>query len=232
MEQILFPCEQYLMRKYFIIFTMSLFCTPAVVAQTDTAGAETYGLREFVFFSDMKRYHLLKRKAVKMYPYVKYAADVLADLDTALLVMERKREKNRLIRSVNRQLNEDFRYVVLNMTELEGEVLVKLLHRNTGKTAYDIISGYQSPVKAMMWQGISLLGGANLKHEFHLEEDRMLADIVKRIESGEYPILQEPILLNKEQYKDLRRVKKENSKRIKALFKDMKKEAKEKEKGK
>ncbi len=209
---------------YFVLF--SILSAPFSYAQPDTL--ETNNLKEFVFFEDMKRYELLKRKTVKIYPYVIHAVTTLQDLDSALEVTSGKRAQNKLIKETNEQLKEDFRYVILNMSELEGELLVKLLHLYTGLTAYDIISQYQSEAKALLWQGASVMGGANLKYTFDAEKEKMLAHIVSRIESGNLEVLEEPILITREQHKDLKKTKKRAGKNIKKMLKDSRK-AKEKE---
>jgi hypothetical protein len=200
-----------------IIFMLLPAAVLAQQTQEDTIS--TYGLKEFVFFQDMRRYELLKRKTVKMYPYVMHAVKTLHDLDSTLATMTDKSAKKKLVKQVNEQLNADFRYVVINMTELEGQILTKLIHRYTGLTAYDIISEYQSGGKAVLWQGISLLGGANLKEEYHVEQEEMLEHIVGRIERGELKVSAEPLLLTKTQYKELKQGRKESNKRMKKALK-------------
>lgn len=187
----------------------------------------TYGLREFVYFSDMRRYEFLKRKTIKMYPYVMHAISTLEEMDSTIVNLNKKRYQKKMVKDINSQLNQDFKYVVMDMTQSEGEILVKLLHRYTGKTAFQIIADYQGLAKAITWQGISLTGGANLKQKHDPEnEDKMLEHIVQQIEAGHIKVPDAPYIITKAMHKEEKAKDKARSQKRKADKKEAKKRAK------
>lgn len=172
-----------------------------------------YVLHEAVLFPNMYDYRRTKRKTIKVYPYAKYAVNLLEDLDSALAETESKRERRRLIKETNKLLEENFTYAIKNMTEMEGKFLVLLIHKYSDLTAYDIIKDYRGGVQALFWQGLSKLGGADLKREYHEGDDAMFDHVVEMIEAGRYKVAADPYIKTKEQ---MRQEKKEERARQKA----------------
>jgi hypothetical protein len=219
------------MRLHFILilFCAIPFASKAQVEPTELDTIATHGLREFVYFSDMRKYEFLKRKTIKMYPYVMHAIATLEELDSTIVNLDKKRYQKKKVKEINSDLNEDFKYVVMDMTQSEGEILVKLLHRYTSKTAFQIIAEYQGLAKAVTWQTISLTGGANLKLKHDPEEDKMLEHIVRQIEAGYIKVPDAPYIITKAMHKEEKAKDKARAKKRKQEKKAAKKRAKSNE---
>jgi hypothetical protein len=69
----------------------------------------------------------------------------------------------------------------------DGKILLKLIDRETDRTAYSLIKDFRGDVSAVFWQGIARLFKNNLKDDYSPDdEDKMLEEIVRKIESGYY----------------------------------------------
>ena len=72
------------------------------------------------------------------------------------------------------------------LNESQGHLLLKLIHRETGKTPYELIKAYRGGWNALFWQTMAFMAGANLNSKYDPEENRMIEDIIKRYKSGMY----------------------------------------------
>ncbi|GET33193.1 hypothetical protein PbJCM13498_20560 [Prolixibacter bellariivorans] len=68
----------------------------------------------------------------------------------------------------------------------QGRLLLKLIDRETGETAYDLLKEYRGGGQAFLWNSLAFLTGSSLKSEFDPEEDAMLDHIIRRYEAGEF----------------------------------------------
>lgn len=71
------------------------------------------------------------------------------------------------------------------MTRTQGRVLLKLIDRETNRTAYDVLREFRGGFVAGFWQGISKIFGQDLKSAYDKEgEDRIIEQIVAYYEAG------------------------------------------------
>jgi hypothetical protein len=69
------------------------------------------------------------------------------------------------------------------LTTTEGRILIKLIHRQTGKTAFDNIKGLRSGWKAFWYNTTANIFKLSLKSEYHPEntnEDFLIEDALQR----------------------------------------------------
>ncbi|MEO1032894.1 MAG: DUF4294 domain-containing protein, partial [Bacteroidota bacterium] len=75
------------------------------------------------------RYIVLRRKTLKVYPYAKLAAERLETLQKRLATLERKRDRKRYAKVIQRYIEDEFSEELKKLTKTEGQILVKLIHR-------------------------------------------------------------------------------------------------------
>jgi len=132
---------------------------------------------------DRRRYLILRRKTIKVYPYAKLAAERLTELNERLASLKRKSDKKKYTKQVQKYLEGEFTDQLKKMTRTEGQILVKLIHRQTGKTAYDLIRELRSGWKAFWSNSTANLFDISLKREydpFNDKEDYLIEDILQR----------------------------------------------------
>ena len=69
------------------------------------------------------------------------------------------------------------------LTRTEGQILVKLIHRQTGITMYDLVKEYRSGFKAFVYDRTAHFFNISLKREFQptkVYEDYLIEDILQR----------------------------------------------------
>lgn len=137
-------------------------------------------------FKDKKeriQYLILRRKTLKVYPYAKLAADRLEALNARLELLGKKREQKKYTKQVQKFLEEEFSAELKKLTRTEGQILVKLIHRQTGITTFDLIKDLRSGWRAFWFNNTAKLFDISLKEEFNpmeSKEDYFIEDILQR----------------------------------------------------
>lgn len=132
-----------------------------------------------------KRYNQAKFFIPKVYYYAILAKELLNKYDTDLADLSSKKEKKKYLKKANKELKQELGDDISKMSEIRGFYLVKMIHREMDKRAYDIIAEYRGKGTARMWQGISRLGGANLKLTYDAQdEDGYMELVIREIEDG------------------------------------------------
>jgi len=137
-------------------------------------------------FEDRKariRYIVLRRKTLKVFPYAKLAAERLETLQKRLDLLERKRDRKKYAKVIQRYIEDEFSAELKKLTKTEGQILVKLIHRQTGKTTFDLIKELRNGWRAFWFNSTAKLFNISLKKEFDpliVEEDYLIEDILQR----------------------------------------------------
>lgn len=129
------------------------------------------------------RYIILRRKTLKVYPYAKLAAERLEALQKRLDELDRKRDKKRYSKYIQKYIEDEFSAELKKLTKTEGQILVKLIYRQTGKTTFQLIKELRSGWRAFWFNNTASLFDISLKREFspiNDEEDYLIEDILQR----------------------------------------------------
>jgi hypothetical protein len=129
-----------------------------------------------------RRYYILKRKVMKVYPYAVIAGDKLDSLNLTL-EGESKRKRKKFIKKFNDYLKDEFEDEMVKLTHNEGQILSKLVYRETGMSSYDLIKDYRSSWNAFWWNSIAYFNKIDLKTPYapkEDEEDKLIEGILNR----------------------------------------------------
>lgn len=156
----------------------------------------------------------------RMYPYAKLISQITNDFDEDLDDLDKRKDRRKYIDKQKELAMAQFEDAVKKMSINEGKYLVKLIHRECGMTAYDVISKYIGGTKTFLWQTASRLGGADLKIKYDPKgDDKMMEEIVTKIEKGEIKVKKLTLDANavekKEALKDYEKQKKKEEKKKK-----------------
>jgi|TARA_B110000967_G_scaffold59095_1_gene60600 hypothetical protein len=159
----------------------------------------TYGipLKEVVLFQplrfktrlELKRYLILRRKTLKVYPYAKLAADRLTILNERLDNLDNKRSRKKYLKRMEKFIYEEFEDELKKFSRSEGKILIRLVHRQTGITTYDLVKELRTGWKAFWYQTTASLFKLSLKDTFDPEysfEDYLIEDILQRAFADQY----------------------------------------------
>lgn len=130
----------------------------------------------------------LRYNVTKVYPYAVVAAEVLRDVDVNMdRFGDDKHARKAYLKNIERELNKRWKGELSNLSISQGQVLVKLIDRQTGKNCFSIIKEMKGGFTATVWQGVALLFANNLKREYDpYGEDKDIERIVRDIELQNY----------------------------------------------
>ena len=132
---------------------------------------------------DRIRYLILRRKTIKVYPYAKMAAERLDSMNARMMTLTKNREKKRYTKRVQKYIEGEFSEELKKLTRTEGQILVKLIHRQTGKTTFDLIKELRSGWRAFWYNTTASMFDISLKREFdpmNEKEDYLIEDVLQR----------------------------------------------------
>ena len=200
-----FWCLTIAMNKFTYIFFLFPFLTFAQIEPivTDSTAVEYYvidgdsvavpvielkevylmGKHRFATKEERVRYLILKRKTLKVYPYAKLAAERLVELNARLATLERKSDQRKYSKVIQHYIEDEFSEELKKMSRTEGQILVKLMHRQTGKTTFEQIKELRSGWRAFWYNSTAKMFNISIKEEFHPEsvlEDYQIEDILQR----------------------------------------------------
>ncbi len=146
---------------------------------------EVYLLKKVKFMSDLdrRRYLILRRKTRKVYPYAKLAAERLTTMTERLKTIENKGDRRRYTKRIQNYIEGEFSEKLKKLTHTEGQILVKLIHRQTGRTAFDLVKELRTGWRAFWYNTTASLFEISLKEEykpFEVKEDYLIEDILER----------------------------------------------------
>lgn len=132
---------------------------------------------------DARYYYWFRSKVFKAYPYAVKASQKLDSLNSKLATIKKKRLKRKYVRKTQKYLEGEFTDQLKKMTRTEGRVLIKLIHRQTGKTAYKNIRELRSGWKAFWYNTTANLFKLSLKAKYQPaidNEDYLIEDVLQR----------------------------------------------------
>jgi hypothetical protein len=109
--------------------------------------------------------------------------------------LKRKRDKKRYAKIIQKYIEDEFSAELKKLTITEGQILVKLIHRQTGKTTFDLIKELRSGWRAFWFNSTASLFDISLKREFtpiDEEEDYLIEDILQRAFQSQQLMRQKP----------------------------------------
>lgn len=140
--------------------------------------------RQFKDFAEQRQYYLYMRAARKVYPYALQAIGLYDDLQSATEDMN-KRQRRRYLRHENKELKEDFKEQMKNLSRTEGKVLIKMIEKEVGKPFYDILKETRGGLTAAYWNNLGKLWGYDLKDGYQPGADPLLDEIFLDYDFGQ-----------------------------------------------
>lgn len=162
-----------------------------IIIEGDSIMRSSIDLEEVYVFSKLKfptykdklRYYILRRKTIKVYPYAKMAAERLSELNDSLTKIKRKRKRKKYTKEVQKYIEGEFSDELKKLTRTEGQILIKLIYRQTGKTAFGLVKELRSGWRAFWYSTTAKMFKISLKEEFKpdiIQEDYLIEDILQR----------------------------------------------------
>jgi len=181
-----------------------------VLTENDSILNDTIELPEIIISKEkldpeaQKQFLILQNRVYKVYPYAKLAADRLTALNQGMARLKTNREKKKYFKIVEDYLNNEFEDRLKKLSRRQGQILVKLINRQTGITTYELIRTLKSGFKAFVSNTTANLFDISLKKEYkpyEVNEDYLIETILQRAFDSGRLINQKPA--NPVDYNDL-----------------------------
>ena len=133
--------------------------------------------------NELQKYLILKRKILKVYNYAVLASNRLTTLNERLAPVKRRRGKKNYTKKIQKFIVNEFYDELRKFTQTEGQILIKLIHRQTGTTTYKLIKELRNGWIAFWYNNTARIFNMSLKKEFNpytVEEDYLIEDIIQR----------------------------------------------------
>lgn len=140
--------------------------------------------REFKDFAEQRQYYLYMRAARKVYPYALQAINLYEEIRAETEDMN-NRQRRRYIRKENKELKDDFKDQMKNLSRTEGKVLLKMIEKEVEKPFYDVIRETRGGMTAGYWHNLGKMWGYDLKKGYQQGEDKLLDEIFLDYDFGQ-----------------------------------------------
>lgn len=143
-----------------------------------------------------KKYYLWLRKRVRdVWPYVKVAVEEYNFIENSSKEFDSKREKRKFVKERQEQLANQFEGQLKDLSRSRGQILIKLIHRETDKTSFQIIKELRGGMNAFLWNSAGGAFDLDLKTQFdpHKTREDLYIEVIleKDFRSGRLEPIQE-----------------------------------------
>ena len=159
------------------------------IKDNDTIFKDTIQLEEIVIYKgkidieSRKQFELLKNRVYRTYPYAKLASERLTALNRGMASLKTNKEKKKYFKIVEDYLNNEFEAKLKKLSRKQGQILIKLIHRQTGITTYDLVKNLKSGWTAFWSNTTAKMFDLNLKTQYspyEVNEDYLIETILVR----------------------------------------------------
>ena len=126
------------------------------------------------------------RDVKKTLPFAKLLAQEMAFADQQLARIPDQKMRKRWWRDHEKYLFKKYEQDFRKMTASQGQMLMKLMDRESHRTSYEIIKQYRGKASANFWQFIAKLFKNDLKEGYDAEDkDRIIERVINLVEAGQ-----------------------------------------------
>ena len=125
------------------------------------------------------------RDVKKTLPYAKLVAKEMQRTDSVMRQMD-KRQKRKFWKQYEKTLMQQYKVDLSKWTAAQGQMLMKLIDRETSMTSYEVIELYKGTFVANIWQMVAKAVGNDLKEEYDGDDkDKIVERIITLVEAGQ-----------------------------------------------
>jgi predicted nucleic acid-binding protein len=137
--------------------------------------------RIFASEQDRLNYRRLRYNVMKVLPYARFAGERYRKLQRDLALTGDKKKQKELMKACEADVKNLFNKDIKNLTISQGEVLIKLVSRETGATSFALAKELKGGFNAFLFQSVARLFGHNLKETYDASEQRDIETILLEV---------------------------------------------------
>ena len=172
-----------------------IYLTPnvytAVIIGNDTVACMY--LTDFIKYSPIRhqtahevvQYNRLIRDVKKTLPYAKEVARIIIETYEYMETLPDHDAKQKHLEKMEKHLKDVYTPKMKKLTRRQGQLLMKLIDRETNSSSYHIVQSFMGTFKAFSYNALASLFGNNLKKRYNpYDEDRMVERVAVLVEQG------------------------------------------------
>lgn len=133
-----------------------------------------------------KFYWKTVRDVKKTLPYAKMITREMEKADVELAKLETKKDRKRYWRKKEKELFKTYEGDFRHMTASQGQMLMKLMDRESSRTSYELIKQYRGKISADFWQFVAKLFKNDLKEGYDgADKDKIVERVIILVEAGQ-----------------------------------------------
>lgn len=126
------------------------------------------------------------RDVKKTLPYAKMITKDMAYADAQLATLQDPKERRRWWKQYERQLYMKYEKDFRGMYASQGQMLMKLMDRESDRTSYELIKQYRGKASANWWQFVAKLFKNDLKEGYDAKDkDQIIERVITLVEAGQ-----------------------------------------------
>lgn len=126
------------------------------------------------------------RDVKKTLPFAKELTREMQVADQQLALLPDDKARRKWWRQYEKYLFKKYETSFRGMTASQGQMLMKLMDRESDRTSYEIIKHYRGKASANFWQFVAKLFKNDLKEEYDADDkDRIVERVINLVEAGQ-----------------------------------------------
>ncbi|MGV8879220.1 MAG: DUF4294 domain-containing protein [Sphingobacteriaceae bacterium] len=135
--------------------------------------------RIFKTAEERSKYLRLRYNVLKVLPYARFAGNRYRKLQRDLALTGDRRQQKVLVKACEKEIKDLFNKEIKNLSINQGEILIKLVDRETGNSSYDMLKDLKGNINAFMLQSVARIFSHDLKEKYDPEQERDIENIIR-----------------------------------------------------
>ena len=172
-----------------------IYLTPnvytAVIIGNDTVACMY--LTDFIKYSPLRhrtasevvKYNRLIRDVKKTLPFAKDVARIIIETYEYMETLPDHKAKQKHLEKMEKHLKDVYTPKMKKLTRSQGQLLMKLIDRETNSSSYHIVESFMGSFSAWSYNALAALFGNSLKKRYNpYDEDQMIERVAVLVEQG------------------------------------------------
>ncbi len=128
-----------------------------------------------------KQFLILKNRVYRTYPFAKTASERLELLNQNLAKLTKKRDRKKYLKITEEYMEKEFEARLRKLSRKDGQILMKLIHRQTGQSTHELVKDLKSGWSAYWYGKTAKIFSIDLKSTYNpysIQEDFWIEDIL------------------------------------------------------